>query len=67
MSSTPGRARYASSLHASLEANIIPVEVFHNLIEVFKHNLPTWHRYWRAAQASALGWSSFTSTTSKPR
>jgi oligoendopeptidase F len=38
---------YASSLHASLEANNIPVEVFHNLIEVFKQNLPTWHKYWR--------------------
>ncbi len=38
---------YASSLHASLEPNNIPVEVFHNLIEVFKSNLPTWHHYWR--------------------
>ena len=39
--------RYASSLHASLETNHIPVEVFHNLIDVFKQNLPTWHKYWR--------------------
>lgn len=39
--------RYQSSLHASLEANHIPVEVFHNLIDVFKANLPTWHKYWR--------------------
>lgn len=38
---------FASSLHASLEPNNVPVEVFHNLIEVFKKNLPTWHRYWR--------------------
>ena len=38
---------YASSLHASLEPNYIPVEVFHNLIAVFKRHLPTWHRYWR--------------------
>lgn len=38
---------YASSLHASLEPNNVPVEVFHNLIEVFKRNLPTWHRYWQ--------------------
>ncbi len=38
---------YASSLHASLEPNNVPVEVFHNLIEVFKQNLPTWHKYWR--------------------
>ena len=42
------RARgYESSLHASLEPNKIPVEVYHNLLEVFKKNLPTWHRYWR--------------------
>ena len=38
---------YPNSLLASLEPNNIPVEVFHNLIEVFKSNLPTWHRYWR--------------------
>ncbi len=42
------RARgYESSLHASLAPNNIPVDVFHNLIEVFKKNLPTWHRYWK--------------------
>ncbi len=42
------RARgYETSLQASLAPNNIPVEVFHNLIEVFKKNLPTWHRYWR--------------------
>jgi oligoendopeptidase F len=39
--------RYESSLEASLFPSNIPVEVFHNLIEVFKANLPTWHRYWR--------------------
>jgi oligoendopeptidase F len=38
---------YESSLHASLEPNNIPVEVYYNLLEVFKKNLPTWHRYWR--------------------
>ncbi len=38
---------YPSSLHASLEPNNVPVEVFHNLIDVFKKNLPTWHKYWR--------------------
>jgi oligoendopeptidase F len=38
---------YESSLHASLEPNNVPVEVFHNLIDVFKSNLPTWHKYWR--------------------
>ncbi len=45
---------YSSSLEASLAPNHIPVEVFHNLIEVFKKNLPTWHRYWRIRRA-ALG------------
>jgi oligoendopeptidase F len=39
--------RYKSSLEASLFPNNIPVEVFHNLVKVFKDNLPTWHRYWR--------------------
>jgi oligoendopeptidase F len=39
--------RYASSLEASLIPNNIPPEVFYNLIEVFKRNLPTWHKYWR--------------------
>jgi oligoendopeptidase F len=37
---------YPTSLHASLEPNNVPVEVFHNLIEVFKRHLPTWHKYW---------------------
>ena len=42
------RARnYSSSLEASLAPNQIPVEVFHNLISVFKQHLPTWHRYWK--------------------
>ncbi len=41
------RARgYHSSLEASLIPNLIPTEVFHSLIDTFKKNLPTWHRYW---------------------
>ncbi|MFN2152577.1 MAG: oligoendopeptidase F, partial [Anaerolineales bacterium] len=47
--------RYASSLEASLEPNNIPTEVFYNLIEVFKQNLPTWHKYWRIRR-QALGY-----------
>ena len=39
--------RYASSLEAALTPPNIPMTVFHNLIEVFRRNLPTWHRYWR--------------------
>lgn len=46
--------RYSSALEASLHPNNIPVEVFHNLIETFKKNIPTWHRYWRIRK-KALG------------
>ena len=46
--------RYPSSLEAALLPNHIPVEVFHNLIGVFRANLPTWHRYWRVRR-KALG------------
>jgi len=53
------RARgYESSLQASLAPNNIPVEVFHNLIGVFKKNLPTWHRYWRLRK-KLLGYDQF--------
>jgi len=45
---------HASSLHASLEPNFIPVEVFHNLLAAFKRHLPTWQRYWRLRKR-ALG------------
>ncbi len=37
---------YESSLHASLFSNNIPVDVFHNLLDTFKNNLSTWHKYW---------------------
>ena len=38
--------RFNSSLEAALFKHNIPVQVFHNLIDVFRQNLPTWHRYW---------------------
>ncbi|MDX1994794.1 MAG: oligoendopeptidase F [bacterium] len=38
---------YPTCLEASLFENNIPVEVFHNLINTFKRNIPTWHKYWR--------------------
>ncbi|HEU5099515.1 MAG TPA: oligoendopeptidase F [Roseiflexaceae bacterium] len=47
--------RYGSSLEASLVANNIPVEVFHNLIDTYRRNLPTWHRYWNLRRR-ALGY-----------
>ena len=49
------RARgYASSLHAALEPAFIPLEVFHNIIQAFRANVGTWHRYWRLRR-TALG------------
>lgn len=46
--------RYDSTLAAALYPYNIPVQVFHNLIDTFKQNLPTWHRYW-AFRRKALG------------
>ena len=41
------RARhYDSCLQAALYQFDISTDVFHNLIDVFTKNLPTWHRYW---------------------
>ena len=50
------RARkYTSSLEAALSSSYIPLQVFPNLIETFRANLPTWHRYW-AIRQRALGY-----------
>ena len=46
--------RYGSSLEAALAPFAIPVSVFHNLIDTYRRNLPTWHRYWRVRRR-ALG------------
>lgn len=46
--------RYNSALEASLFQNNIPAEVFHNLINTYKKNIPTWHKYW-AIRRRALG------------
>ncbi|HEX2908468.1 MAG TPA: oligoendopeptidase F [Phototrophicaceae bacterium] len=46
--------RYPSALEAALFENNIPVAVFNNLIETFRKNIPTWHRYW-AIRRRALG------------
>lgn len=49
------RARHhKSTLDASLFEYNIPVDVFYNLIDTFRKNLPTWHRYW-AIRRRALG------------
>ncbi len=47
--------RYPSALEAALYPNNIPVEVFHNLIDVYRKSLPIWHRYWRLRR-KALGY-----------
>jgi oligoendopeptidase F len=46
--------RYDSALEAALFADNVPVQVYNNLLEAFKRNLPTWHKYW-AVRKRALG------------
>jgi oligoendopeptidase F len=49
------RARkFDSTLAMALFEQNIPVEVYNNLIDTFKANLPTWHKYWRIRK-KALG------------
>lgn len=45
---------FDSSLEATLFSGDVPVEMFHNLLDIFKKNLPLWHRYWRIRR-KALG------------
>jgi len=37
--------RFGSTLEAALFPDAVPVEVFHNAVEVFRQRLPVWHRY----------------------
>ena len=37
---------YSSVLEMRLAPFNVPLEMFHNLIDTFKENLPVWHRYW---------------------
>jgi oligoendopeptidase F len=46
--------RHPSTLALALFEHNIPPAVFHNLIDTFRRNLPTWHRYWRVRRR-ALG------------
>jgi oligoendopeptidase F len=49
------RARlHANTLEASLFENNIPAEVFYNLLETFRKNLPIWQRYFEIRR-KALG------------
>jgi oligoendopeptidase F len=45
---------FSSSLEATLFSGDVPVEMFHNLLDIFKKNLPLWHRYWKIRR-KALG------------
>ncbi len=47
--------RYSSSLEAALAPNFVPTEVFYNVVETFRRNLPVWHRYWDVRRR-ALGY-----------
>lgn len=48
---------YDSAVAASLYADNIPPAVFRNLIDTFKRNIPTWHKYW-AVKRRAMGYAS---------
>jgi oligoendopeptidase F len=46
--------KFNSSLESTLFNGDVPVEMFHNLLDIFKKNLPLWHRYWKIRR-KALG------------
>ena len=49
------RARkFNSSLESTLFNGDVPIEMFHNLLTIFKKNLPLWHKYWKVRR-KALG------------
>lgn len=49
------RARkFNSSLESTLFNGDVPVEMFHNLLDIFQKNLPLWHKYWKVRR-KALG------------
>ena len=45
---------FSSSLEATLFNGDVPVEMFHNLLNIFQQKLPLWHKYWRIRR-KALG------------
>ena len=45
---------FSSSLEATLFNGNVPVEMFHNLLNIFQQKLPLWHKYWRIRR-KALG------------
>ncbi len=46
--------KFNSALEATLFNGNVPVEMFHNLLNIFKKNLPLWHKYWKIRR-KALG------------
>ncbi len=48
---------YDSAVAASLFSDNIPPAVFRNLIDTFKRNIPTWHKYW-AVKRRIMGYDS---------
>ena len=46
--------KFNSSLEATLFNGDVPVEMFHNLLDIFQKNLPLWHKYW-IIRRKALG------------
>lgn len=45
---------FDSSLEATLFNGDVPVEMFHNLLNIFQQKLPLWHKYW-SIRRKALG------------
>ncbi len=45
---------FNSALEATLFNGDVPVEMFHNLLNIFQKNLPIWHKYWKIRR-KALG------------
>jgi oligoendopeptidase F len=45
---------FSSSLEATLFNGDVPVEMFHNLLNIFQQKLALWHKYWRIRR-KALG------------
>lgn len=45
---------FSSSLETTLFEGDVPLDMFHNLLNIFKKNLPLWHRYWKVRR-KALG------------
>lgn len=48
---------YDNALESRLYPYNLPEDVFHNLIDTFKKNLPVWHKYWEIKR-KALGYDS---------